>query len=231
VVTVNISLPPTVTIATSGAQGPPGADGAQGPAGPAGADGAPGPKGDTGATGPAGPTGATGPKGDTGPQGPPGTSGGSSTRTATVRITDDNLSGLPTATTWAIAVTSAGTPLQCAIPATAGDRIELHPNFMYVGSHYLDWALLGTTGAISAYAAADPATPSAPLGEGNPTLYPSLSFSKYTSPEMFTVSANHILNGSVTIALAHQGTASCIVYAHTLYPWRLRLANIGPEPA
>jgi hypothetical protein len=35
----------------------------------------------------------------------------------------------------------------------------------------------------------------------------------------------------ITIALAHQGTAAGTVYAHTVYPWRLRLENVGPEPS
>jgi hypothetical protein len=48
---------------------------------------------------------------------------------------------------------------------------------------------------------------------------------------MVTVGAGHINNGMITIALAHQGTAAGTVYAHTVYPWRLRLENVGPEPS
>lgn len=226
--TVTVSLPPVVTISTTGTQGPPGSAGATGPAG---ADGAPGPTGATGATGPAG---ATGPKGDTGatgatgPQGPAGPGGGSSIRTASVRITDDNLSGLPVAASWTIVVTSGGTPLQCSIAAAVGDRILVYGNFMYSGAHFLDWGLLATDGSIATYATSGTSTPS---GEGNPTMYPSLSFSKYTAPVMFTVGAGNLSGGLATVALAHQGSAAGIAYAYPLYPWEERLHNIGPEPA
>ncbi|MFJ3812272.1 hypothetical protein ACIPWE_38655 [Streptomyces sp. NPDC090073] len=233
----------------TGATGPAGATGATGPAGATGATGAQGPKGDTGATGaqgPAGPTGATGaqgPKGDqgdpgpqgptgaTGPQGPAG-SGGSAVKTASARVTDDNLSGLAAAASWAVIQTSAGTPLQCSIPAVAGDRIRVYGRFMRKGSHYLDWVLLDSAGAIAIYAGTGTATP---LGEGDPALYPSLSFAYETGPPMFTVGAGHIDGtGKVTVALAHQGAAAGnanVVYAHSTYPWRLRLENIGPEPS
>lgn len=157
-----------------------------------------------------------------------GGSGGVSIRTARVTITDDNLSGLPAASSWTIAQTSAGTQLKCPIAAAAGDRIRVCPNFMYVGAHFLDWVLLDSGGAIALYAGSESGSP---LTEGNPSMYPSLSFSKMTSSEMFTVGAGHISSGLVTVALAHQGTSSGTVYAHSTYPWRLRLENIGPEPA
>jgi hypothetical protein len=64
----------------------------------------------------------------------------------------------------------------------------------------------------------------------DPEQYPSLSFEYFTSTEQFTVQAGNLNSGSVTVALAHQGTTSGVVYAHTTYPWRLRLKNLGPEP-
>lgn len=239
---VNISLPASVTVSSNGVQGPPGADGADGTpgaSGPAGADGtngangATGPQGPTGTAGATGATGATGPQGPagpTGPQGPKGDSGGggSSITSRTARITDDNLSGLPSAPTWVVVVTSGGTPLTCSIPAVAGDRIELCPDFMYSGAHFLDFVLLDNTGAISVYAGS---STSSPLPEGDPDLYPSLSFGKYTSGEVFTVASGHILGGNITVGLAHQGTSPGIVYAHTVYPFRLRIKNLGPEPS
>ena len=224
---------PTGATGAQGSTGPAGADGAQGPQGdpgpqgvqgPAGATGPQGPKGDTGDTGPQGPA---GPKGDTGPQGPAG-----SVRTASVRITNDNLAGLPAAATFAIVQTSAGTKLQCSIAASAGDRIRVVGRYMRKGSHFLDWVLLDNTGAIAIYATTES---SSPPGEGDPALYPSLSFSYETGPPMFTVGAGHIDGtGKVTVALVHQGADggnANIVYAHTTYPFRLRLENIGPEPA
>ncbi|WP_327376212.1 hypothetical protein OG393_21035 [Streptomyces sp. NBC_01216] len=155
--------------------------------------------------------------------------GGSSITTASVRITDDNLSGLPSTTPWAIVQTSAGTQLKASIAAAAGDRIKVYGRFMYAGAHFLDWVLLDSAGSIAEYAASET---SSPLAEGNPAMYPSTAFSKATSGEMFTVGAGHIDgSGNTTIALAHSGTSAGTVYAHTLYPWRLRLENIGPEPA
>ncbi|MFG3349512.1 hypothetical protein ACGF1Z_31195 [Streptomyces sp. NPDC048018] len=155
--------------------------------------------------------------------------GGSTIRTASVRITDGTVSDLPTASSWTIAQTSAGTQLRCSITATAGDRIRALGLFMYDGGRYLDYNMLSGAGALGTYAASGTTTP---LAEGNPTLYPSGAFAKYTSAEFFTVGPEHIDGtGKITIALVNQGTTPGKVYAHTLYPWRLRLENIGPEPA
>jgi hypothetical protein len=159
---------------------------------------------------------------------PASPSAGSSIKTASARITDDNLGGLPSAAAWTIAQTSANTKLQRSIAAAAGDRIKVYGNFMRSGSHFLDWVLLDNTGAIALYAASGT---SSPLAEGNPVLYPSLSFSYAPAAEMFTVAAGHISGGLITVALAHQGTGSGLVYAHTTYPFRLRLENIGAEPS
>lgn len=154
--------------------------------------------------------------------------GGTSIRTASVRITDDNLGGLPSASSWTIAQTSVNTKLQCSITASASDRIKVYGGFMRAGSHFLDWVLLDNTGAIAIYAGT---FTSSPLPEGDPDLYPSLSFGFEEMVEMFTVGAGHINAGHITVALAHQGTGSGIVYAHTTYPFRMRLENIGAEPA
>lgn len=65
-------------------------------------------------------------------------------------------------------------------------------------------------------------------------MYPALNLSRHPAPEMFTVSSGHIASGQVTIALFHQGMSTgngSIVYAYTLYPWRVTLENIGPEPS
>lgn len=158
-----------------------------------------------------------------------GGGGGSLIRTASVRITDDNLSGLPAAASWTVVQTSAGTQLKASIAASAGDRIRVYARFMYNGAHFLDWVLLDSSGAVALYSTSGTSSPS---GEGDPSMYPSTSFSKVTSAEMFVVGSGHIDgSGKATIALAHQGTAAGTVYAHTLYPFRMRLENIGPEPA
>lgn len=164
-------------------------------------------------------------------QDPSGGGGGTQIRTAMVRVTNDDLSGLPAAAAWTVVQTSAGTQLKASIAAAAGDRIRVYGAFMHIGAHFLDWALLDNASAIALYATTG--TSSAPT-EGNPTMYPSASFLRAGSPDMFTVASGHIAAGLVTVALVHQGLGTGsgnIVYAHSTYPWRLRLENIGPEPA
>jgi hypothetical protein len=161
-------------------------------------------------------------------QTPSGGGGGSTIKTASVRITDDNLSGLPSAPSWTIAQTSAGTQLKCSIAASVGDRIKAYGNFMRSGSRFLDWVLLDSGGAIALYAVSGTSSPGA---EGNPSMYPSLSFSYVTAADMFTVGSGHLNAGMATVALADIGTSAATIYAHATYPWRLRLENIGPEPA
>jgi hypothetical protein len=155
--------------------------------------------------------------------------GGATIRTASVRITDGTVTDLPSASSWTIAQTSAGTQLKCSIAASVGDRIRALGLFMYDGGRYLDYNLLTGAGALGTYAASGTTTP---LAEGNPTLYPSGAFAKYTSAEFFTVGSGDVDGtGKITIALVNQGTTPGKIYAHALYPWRLRLENIGPEPA
>lgn len=175
--------------------------------------------------------GADGDPGPPGADGAPGADGvsGSIIRTASVRIIDDNLGGLPSAASWTVAKTSSNTALQASITASVGDRIRVCGHFMRAGSHFLDWGRLTSTGTTSEFAGSGT---SSPLSEGNPSMYPSLSFSYVGGEEMFVVASGDVdLSGKVTIALMHQGTGSGTVYAHPVYPWRLRLENIGPEPS
>lgn len=100
---------------------------------------------------------------------------------------------------------------------------------MRVGSRFLDWVLLDSGGSPAIYAASGT---SSPLSEGNPILYPSLSFSYVTSPDVFTIASGHVDgSGNITVALSNQGTGSGVVYAHPTYPFKLRLENIGTEPS
>ncbi|MFE9254664.1 hypothetical protein [Streptomyces sp. NPDC006879] len=126
-----------------------------------------------------------------------------------------------------IAETSVGTPLQCSIAAAEGDRVRAELLMLYSGTRYLDIALLDAGGGIALYAASGTASP---LAEGAPELYPSPSFSKSASAWLFTIAAGHIAAGHATVVLAQQGTGTGTVYAHTTYPWRMRLYNLGPEP-
>lgn len=208
--TVNVSLPAAVTVATTGAQGIPG------PAGPA------------------GPTGATGATGATGPQGPAGPSGGggSSIRTADTRITVENIA-LPTSGGWAVVTSSGGTPLQCAIKAAAGDRITASLSFMRTGtSAFLDVVILDNTGAISTYFGSGTSTP---LAEGAPAFYPQASvFPASTGPMQFTVASNQVNgSGNAVIALASKGAGGSAetIYASSTYPFYMLLINYGPQPA
>jgi hypothetical protein len=155
--------------------------------------------------------------------------GGATIRTATARITDGAIVDLASASSWAIAATSVGTPLQCSITASAGDRIRVDADFMRSGAHFLDWALLDSAGAIAVYGTTRSSTPP---DEGSPSMYPSTSFGYVQAGKQFVVGSGHIDgSGKVTIALAHQGTAAGKVYAHATYPFELLLTNLGPEPA
>jgi hypothetical protein len=152
--------------------------------------------------------------------------GGSPAPTESIRVTNDNLAGLPSAPAWTVVVTSGGTPLQCSISAAVGDRIRVDADFMYNGAHFLDWVMLDSAGAISVFSAANPLTPGTPLPEGKPSLYPSLSFSKVPGRPKFTVGPSHIDGaGKVTIGLAHQGTSTGLVYAHSTYPFEMEVEN------
>ncbi|MFD7978877.1 hypothetical protein [Streptomyces sp. NPDC059071] len=158
-----------------------------------------------------------------------GIGGGTAIRTARARVSDGAVQDLPSAASWAIVTTSVGTPLQCSIAATAGDRICVDLSMMYVGGHFLDIALLNSAGSIALY---DGSGTSSPLAEGAPWLYPSTAFSKVSSSTLFTVASGHLNAGQATIALVHQGTSTpAKVYAYSGYPWVMLLKNIGPEPS
>jgi len=154
--------------------------------------------------------------------------GGTTIRSATVRITDGAIADLPSAPAWTIAMTSVGTLLQCSIAADPADRLRLEADFMRIGTRFLDWVLLDNTGTPDEYGTTRTSTPPA---EGSPSMYPSTSFGYVQGSKQFVVAARHINAGMATIALAQQGTSSGKVYAHTTYPFELTLTNIGPEPA
>lgn len=160
-------------------------------------------------------------------QTPAGGGGATIVTSPVLRVTDDNLSGLPAAAAWTIVQTSGGTQLKQSIAAVPGDRIKVFGAFMHIGAHFLDWVLLDSVGAIDEYETTG--TGAAPI-EGNPTMYPSNSFLRSGSPPLFVVDAGNIAAGLVTVALAHQGAGTGsgnIVYAHPSYPFRLYLENIG----
>jgi hypothetical protein len=62
-------------------------------------------------------------------------------------------------------------------------------------------------------------------------MYPSTSFPGVQATKQFLVEAGWLNAGTVTIALAHKGTAAGRVYAHTTYPFEMVLSNLGPEPS
>ncbi|MER8004777.1 hypothetical protein [Streptomyces sp. NPDC094149] len=164
-----------------------------------------------------------------GPQGEPGPAGGGAAiRTVQIRVTDDALVDLPNTSTWAVVQTSGGTQLKGTLAAEAGHRLRVEPDFMRAGAHFLDWVILDGSGAIIYYGTTRSSTPS---DEGAPSMYPSTSFPGVQGAKQFVVQAGWLNAGAVTIALAHKGTASGKVYAHTTYPFEMLLTNLGPEPA
>lgn len=215
---------------TDGADGDDGAPGATGPQGDPGATGATGPQGDPGPAGAAGATGATGAVGPTGAiglQGVPGVDGAGN-RTNTVRISDGAVQDLASAASWTIAATSVGTQMKVTILAEPGDRVSFDLGALYSGTRYMDVALLDSAGAIALYAGTNT---SSPLAEGNPEFYPSTSFGKASSGIEFTVTSSHLVNGVATLALVNQGTGAGKIYGYSGYPVRLKLTNLGPQPA
>lgn len=214
--TVNISFPPNVTIATDGVQGPPGA------AGTAGATGATGPKGDPGATGPQGPAGPSG-------------GGGSSIRTAELLI-DKEIIVLPASPgAYRIMTTSPATgsfPIACSITAAAGDRVRWSLSWMRGGGVlFYDVALLNSAGGFSRFTSTRTSTPAA---EGYPPYYnQEASFPGIAGDQQFTVQPGEIdANNKVTFALAYQGPADGSQHAYFGggYPGYWLLTNLGPEP-
>ena len=153
--------------------------------------------------------------------------GGTAIRTAEAWITDGAVVDLPSAPSWAIVTTSVGTPIQCSIPAVAGDRVRVHLGMMYNGGHFLDVAMLSSAGAIAVHHASRGASP---LAEGAPWFYPSTAFSKVPTI-MFTVGSGHLSGGQATFALVHQGTSTGRVYANATYPCLVLLENLGQQPA
>lgn len=163
---------------------------------------------------------------------PAAPAGGGTDRTAYLRVIDQDLSlGLPAAASYAVVHTSGGTALKCSIAAVAGDRIEIHERFMRKGSHFLDLAVVNAAEAVLYYLTTETAVPPS---EGDPALYPSPAFQYATGAPEFVVQPGHLNAGLVTVALVHQGPDAGnanLVYAHPTYPFRLRLKNIGAQPA
>ncbi|MFH9975198.1 SGNH/GDSL hydrolase family protein [Streptomyces virginiae] len=138
------------------------------------------------------------------------------------------MADLASAASWTIAATSVGTQMKVSILAEPGDRVVFDAGSLYSGTRYIDAVLLDSAGAIALYSGTGT---SSPLAEGNPEFYPSTSFGKATGGIEFTVTSAHIVNGLATVALANQGTGAGKIYAYSGYPLRLKLTNIGPQPA
>jgi len=155
--------------------------------------------------------------------------GGSTIRTADVRLTPGDVA-LASTSTWTV-VTSSGTQLAASITAAVGDRIQASPSFMRTGSGcFLDLTILDSAGAISRYFGTDSATP---LSEGHPSYYPQASsFPGVPGTMQIVVAAGEVDGtGKATIALAYKGSGGETIYADSTYPWYMLLTNLGPEPA
>jgi len=163
---------------------------------------------------------------------PTGGSGGSSgagtgVTTTQTYIEVENVT-LPSSGGWTIVTSSPGTgsvPLQAQIAANIGDKVIITASFMRTGTNqFLDWALLAA-GVPDTYAATGTTTPAS---EGNPGLYPqATNFPGVSGSWQFTVAAQHITGGLVTIALVTKGTGTGTVYASTTYPMDILLTCLG----
>lgn len=126
-----------------------------------------------------------------------------------------------TAGVWAIV---AGYELQ--IPAVAGDYVELSTTFLNTpnNSTFLDFAVV-VGAAIVRYMATGTA---APGFEGNPGLYPNLTFRTFKSPVGFVVTPGDLDGANVRWVLVSKSTSGVgTVFSDANYPFYWRSINIG----
>jgi hypothetical protein len=154
----------------------------------------------------------------------PAGGGGAALPSVQLRVTDGALVDLPSATVWEVVTPSGGTTLKASIAAAAGDRVRVEPDFMRSGGHFLEWVILNGADEIVYYGTTRSSTPP---DEGAPSMYPSTSFPGVQAVKQFVVEAGWLSAGTVTIALAHKGTAVGRIYAHTTYPFEMLLTNLG----
>jgi hypothetical protein len=159
--------------------------------------------------------------------GTPAGGGGSTIRTADVRVVAGDVA-LASSASWAI-VTSGATPLSCSVTAAVGDRLHVNPQFMRTGSAaFLDLAILTSGGGISRYLGSGTSTP---LSEGNPAYYPqSSTFPGVTGTVQMIVASGEVSGGQVTVALVYKGSGPETIYASATYPFYLLLTNLGAAP-
>jgi hypothetical protein len=155
-----------------------------------------------------------------------GSASGSGTGVTTqqVYLTVENVALPNTSGGWQVVRSSSGTgsvPLQAQIAASVGDKVIVTADFMRsAANQYLDWAILAS-GSPDIYAATGTSTPAT---EGNPAYYPqNASFPGSPGSWQFTVAAQHISGGVVTIALVTKGTGTGTVYASATYPMTILL--------
>jgi hypothetical protein len=147
--------------------------------------------------------------------------------TSQTYLTPENVV-LPASGGWSIVTSSSGSgsvPLQAQIAAAVGDRVIITAAFMRTGTaQFLDWAMLAS-GVPDVYAASGTTTPAS---EGNPAYYPQAgSFPGAPGAWQFTVAAQHISGGLVTIALVTKGAGAGTVYASTTYPMSVLLTRLS----
>lgn len=225
-----------VTAGPPGPQGPAGPTGPQGPAGPTGAAGPQGPAGATGAQGPAGPTGpagadgddgATGPQGPAGPQGPTGPAGadgqdGTLKAYASTGMVTGTFGPAGDSGTW----TLCPAQYRVTIPAQAGDKVLWTPGFLHQTDQesMYDLASVDGSGAALRYRSSGTDTPAA-AGYGG--LYTAATLGRGMRPVWWTVAAEDLVDGTITLALAYRNSGSGNVMGHGTVAGDIVLANHG----
>jgi hypothetical protein len=137
------------------------------------------------------------------------------------RLTSGDITVPNTAGAWTLV---AATTL--AVPAVAGDYLELGWDFMHnlSGNNFLDWTV-AVAAAIVRAASSDTATP---LTEGLPSLYPgAASFSNMRGLFSFVAASGDISGGNVTFQLATKAVGVGTVFRSANYPMTLVAKNYG----
>jgi hypothetical protein len=140
-------------------------------------------------------------------------------------ITSGDVTLPNTAGAWAIVDQSGGADFDIDVTAVAGDYVEVSVHAMraHNSTGFLDLAVVAA-GAIVRYLSTGTSTP---LSEGDPALYPAVSFHTLAGPIGFVVQSGDLSGGTVTVALVTKAAGTGVVYASTSYPWKWRLMNHG----
>lgn len=215
--TIN-GIPPNLTtgnIVLDSLVGPAGPKGDKGDPGEQGPPGSPGVDGEDGAQGIQGPPGEDG---SVGPQGPAGILKAFATTGLVTGVFLAGDSGSWTLSPFNYWVTG---------PADIGDRILWTPEIFHQTDQQAayDLASVSSLGEVARYLSSGTA---ASNDFGYAGLYTASTHNRGLRPIWWTVAADDIVDGEVTLALAYRNSGSGNSMGHASLPGRINFANVGP---